>query len=121
MPRKLEFGKAEHLDILGRIDGRTTAAVAFRSALDDLVSDLGGMETITRAEMEIIRRAAGLAVLAAAQEAAILTGKAINVPNYLALINTQRRTLMALGLNRRARDITPNPLDYIEAKNGDPD
>jgi len=109
------------LPVLGRIDGRTMAALAFRKALDDFVGDLGGDENITRAELEIARRAAGLAVLAAAHEVSILAGKPIDVPTYLNLINTQRHVLLALGLSRRPKDITPNPIEYLEAKNGKSD
>jgi len=53
---------------LGLIDGRTRQARMYGQAVSDVVSDLGGEENISRAELEIIRRAAGLSVLAAMAE-----------------------------------------------------
>ena len=62
---------------------------------------------MSRAELELIRRAAGLSVLAAQIEADIVGGEEVNVERYTAAINAQRRVLVTLGLKRRVPDITP--------------
>ena len=92
------------LPILGLIDGRTRPALAFKTAVGDLVSDLGGDAAVSRAELELIRRAAGLSVLAAQIEAAIVSGEKIDVERYTAAINAQRRVLVTLGLKTRIQE-----------------
>jgi hypothetical protein len=100
---------------VGQIDGRTRPALAFKAVVAELASDLGGADHLSRAQMELIRRAAGLSVLASQQEADILTGGSVDVEAYTGIANTQRRLLVTLGLKRKARDVTPDPLDYIKA------
>jgi len=104
------------LPILGLMDGRTRPALAFKTAVGDFVSDLGGDAAVSRAELELIRRAAGLSVLAAQIEAEIVNGDKVAIDRYTATINAQRRLLVTLGLKRRARDVTPDPLEYARAR-----
>ncbi len=92
------------LPIVGLVDGRTRPALAFKAAVVDLVSDLGGDDAVSRAELELIRRAAGLSVLAAQMEAAIVSGEKIDVERYTAAINAQRRVLVTLGLKARIQE-----------------
>ena len=106
------------LPILGLIDGRTRPALAFKTAVGDFVSDLGGDAAVSRAELELIRRAAGLSVLAAQIEAEIVNGDEVAIDRYTATINAQRRVLVTLGLKRRARDVTPDPLEYAARSAG---
>jgi hypothetical protein len=40
-------------------------------------------------------------------EAKWLGGEAVALADYLAAINSQRRVLATIGLERRARDVTP--------------
>ncbi len=92
------------LPILGLIDGRTRPALAFKTAVGDLVFDLGGDAAVSRAQLELIRRAAGLSVLTAQIEAAIVSGEKIDVERYTAAINAQRRVLVTLGLKTRIQE-----------------
>jgi hypothetical protein len=109
------------LPILGLIDGRTRPALAFKAAVADFISDLGGDAAVSRAELELIRRAAGLSVLAAQLEGEIVGGEDVNVERYVTVINAQRRVLVTFGLKRRARDVTP-PLDeYLAARRAQAD
>ena len=98
--------------VIGLVDGRTRQAQAFYATVAELVSDHGGEDAVSRAELELIRRAAGLAILAAQFEADILGGDKVNVERYVVAINAQRRVLTTLGLGRRARHVTPDPLAY---------
>ena len=56
------------------VDGRTRPAKAYEATVAALVADLGGEDVISRAELEIVRRAAGLGVLAQQIEAALVRG-----------------------------------------------
>jgi len=101
---------------LGLIDGRTRQARMYGQAVSDVVSDLGGEENISRAELEIIRRAAGLSVLAAMAESRLLAGDEINIAELVSVVNAQRRILATLGLKRLARDITPSLREAMSRK-----
>ena len=103
-----------YLPLVGEVDGRTRSALAFKAAVADFVSDLGGDQAISRAQLELARRAAGLAVLAAQHEADIVGGNEVDAERYVTLANAQGRVLTRLGLKRRARDITPDLRTYIE-------
>ncbi len=101
---------------IGTVDGRTRAAKAYEGTVNALVADLGGEEAISRAELEIVRRAAGLGVLAGQIEAAIIAGDDVEPTQYQSVANAQGRLLSRLGLQRRARDVTPVLSDYLKAK-----
>ena len=94
------------LPLVGAIDGRTRSALAFKSAVADIVSDLGGQSAISRAQLELVRRAAGLAVLASTHEASIIAGDEVDCERYIAVCNAQGRALTRLGLQRTQRDVT---------------
>ena len=101
---------------IGTVDGRTRPAKAYEAIVNALVADLGGTDTISRAQLEIVRRAAGLGVLAGQIEAAIVAGDDIDPMQYQSVANAQGRLLFRLGLERAARDVTPPLADYLTAK-----
>ena len=110
-------GKRRTVDIPGMpgmVDGRTREAKLYAQAVETITSDLGGMDHVTRAELELIRRAAGLSVLASMAEARLLAGEEVDVSQLTAVGNAQRRILATLGLDRRARDVTPSALQWID-------
>jgi hypothetical protein len=45
-----------------------------------------------------------------------LGGEAVDLADYLAAINSQRRVLATIGLERRARDVTPDLGSYNERR-----
>jgi len=101
---------------LGLVDGRTREARLYGQAVADVVSDLGGDDNVSRAELELVRRAAGLSVLAALAESKLLTGEETDIGELVSVGNAQRRILATLGLQRRSRDVTPDLSDWIKAK-----
>lgn len=97
---------------LTRVDGRTVEARRFRDVFAQLVIDLGGDPT--EAQLALVRRAATLAVWCEKQEVELAKGAKrgakLNVQAYTTVVNTLRRLLATLGLERKLRDITPrNP------------
>jgi len=50
------------------------------------------------------------------QEAKWLAGTPVELDKYCTLLNAQRRVLADIGLERRARDVTPKLSDYLDAK-----
>jgi hypothetical protein len=91
---------------IGPIDGRTLPALYYRHLAAQLVSDKGGQDRISRAQRELIRRAAGLGVLADQLEGKIVSGEPIDPGEYADIAGTQLRVLRALGLARVPRDVT---------------
>jgi hypothetical protein len=104
------------------VDGRSLWARRAGELLAAHISDLGGPDNISEGERALAKRCAVLitelerreAVFAQAGEA---TDEALAI--YQTTVNTLRRTLEALGLRRRARDVTlPDPLAYAAERDG---
>lgn len=96
------------------VDGRSALAKRYRDVLGQLVSDLGGDPT--EAMTLIARRAATLAVWCEQRETELASGVDIDIAAFTTACNSLRRLLTDIGLERRARDITPS-LDRYLAEN----
>ncbi len=92
---------------VGEVDGRTRAARHYRQALTEYVEDRGGADVVSRAELDLARRGAGVATLCSAFEAELVSGADVDIDRYLAAANTLSRLCSKLGLRRRGRDVTP--------------
>lgn len=96
--------------VLQDVDGRSVAFRRYREILASLVSDMGGDPS--EAQQQIARRAASIAIWCEQQDAAAATGTPIEVAPYTTASNTLRRLLESLGLERRARNVTPTLAQY---------
>ena len=114
-------GGKTRLATLDQLDGRTCAAKRARDLVAGLESDLGGAPEITTGQRELVKRAALLGAFVEDCECRWLRNEAVEMVEYLAATNAQRRVLMALGLDRHARDVTPeaDPLfcEFVKAFN----
>ena len=105
---------ATRLVTLDEIDGRTVACKEARRLIRVLTSELGDP---TIQEQLLITRAALLTAMVGDIETRRVAGEKINLGEYLATVNTQRRVLGTLGLERRSKDVTtPNLDQYLEMK-----
>jgi hypothetical protein len=101
---------------IGAVDGRTRPAMLYKEVAGAVADDLGGVQHLTRAQKELVKRAAGLAVLADQVEERLVNGESVDVTEYATVVGTQSRVLRTLGLRRVARDVTPpDPLAYAKA------
>jgi hypothetical protein len=108
---------------LAGVDGRTAWARRFRDIMDAHVFDLGGPENVSHAERAIIRRSATLICeLERLERKFALAGEAEvgDLDLYQRAANTVRRLLEAVGLERRARDVTPSLTQYLQQKDTAP-
>lgn len=105
---RVSNGKSLFLDT---VDGRSALARRYRDILAQLVSDLGGDPS--EAQSLIARRAATLAVWCEQAEAQLAGGDSLNIGEFTTAVNTMRRLLNDLGLERRMRDITPSIAAYL--------
>lgn len=102
--------------ILPGVDGRSAGARRYREIVHQLESDAGGDPS--GAQQAIIRRAATLAVWCEQAEGEFANGAELDIQAFTTATNALRRLLADLGLERKARDITPSLEQYIRAKAG---
>jgi hypothetical protein len=81
-----------------------------RSAIE---ADLGG--DLTAAQSILVERVTVLSMFATKCEAEWLAGGEMNA-SYLSAVTSLRHVLMALGLERKARDVTPSLPDYLASR-----
>ena len=99
---------------LAGVDGRTHGGRRYREVCADLVDHLGGEATAP--QEAIIRRAAALAIWCEQAETDQAQGKDLDIAAFTTATNTLRRLLADLGLERRARDVTPSLQSYIAGR-----
>jgi hypothetical protein len=95
------------------VDGRCIWARRLRELIDDHVADLGGEANTSVSERSIIRRASCLTVeLERLEVKFALAGQAsdTDLDLYQRCSGNLRRLLEAVGLQRRARDVTDDVL-----------
>ncbi|MDM8167015.1 hypothetical protein [Roseovarius sp.] len=100
--------------VLAGVDGRSMMARRFREIVTGFEDDLGG--DLTEAQRQVIARAATLAVWCEDRETELARGETFDAGQYATIANCLRRLLADLGLERRARDITPQLSDYLKSK-----
>jgi hypothetical protein len=105
---RISNGSATFLD---GVDGRSVLARRYRDILAQLVSDMGGDPS--EAQSLIAKRAATLAVWRELAEASMAKGEDLDIAEFTTATNALRRLLADLGLERRARDVTPHLHDYL--------
>src|SRR4029453_8911527 len=98
------------------LDGRSALARRYRDLVAKFVSDLGGADGISAPQRAIVRRAASLCVWCEAIEVRLAAGEEIEITPYTTAANSLRRLLVDIGLERRARDVTPSLDAYLRAK-----
>jgi hypothetical protein len=118
---RIRVRRPKQLLTLSDLDQRTRSAALANQLLKDLQSDAGGRENLSAAQRQLIQRAAILGALIEHSEVRWSAGQSIDLASYLAAINTQRRVLVSLGLERRQRDVTPDLSDYINSRAHDGD
>ena len=90
-----------------------------RDLLEGHVADLGGWDIVSNSEMALVRRCSVLIVELERRESLFAqAGYADDVALavYGTSVNTLRRCLETLGLQRRARNVNVRPLDEIIAE-----
>jgi hypothetical protein len=102
------------LKTLDQLDLRCVAAKKVRQLVLTWENELGGADNTTESLRQLIQRAALLSVLIESSEAEWLAGGTLAEQTYFTAVNSLRRILTTLGLDRRARDVTPTLADIIE-------
>jgi hypothetical protein len=105
---------SNHADLLPGLDGRSQAARRFRDLVCAYIADMGGIDRCSEIKLGLLRRLAATTVQSELIEAKMVNGEAIDVSTLCTLASTTVRIAQRLGIERRARDVTPpNVADYV--------
>src|SRR5262245_52328260 len=110
-----------HRDLLPNLDGRSASARRFRDLVNAFVADLGGLDHCSEIKLGLVRRLAATTVLAEMLEARMINGEAIDIATLCTLASTTVRLSQRLGLERRARNVTPSLGQYLAVRRAHPD
>lgn len=101
-----------HNNLLPGLDGRSSAARRFRDLVNSYVSDAGGLSECSEIRLGLIRRLASIVVQSEILELKMANGEEVDVAILCQLASTTVRISSRLGLDRRQREIVPDPLTY---------
>jgi hypothetical protein len=102
--------------LLPGVDGRSPWVRRCKDVIAAHLSDMGGEDNTSAAERSIIRRAAVLTTELELLEVRFATAgeaSAEDLDLYQRAAGNLRRLLEAVGVRRRARDVTPEPDEYL--------
>ena len=107
--------------VLHDLDHRGAWARRLKDLIVNHVNDLGGADNVSEAEKLLVRRCAMLSLQCELQEQRFALNEggeatSAQIEVYQRTTNTLRRTLEALGLQRRAREVVPTLSQYLESK-----
>jgi hypothetical protein len=94
-------------------DSTSVSARRFRTLIGRMTYDLGGSESLTEGQQQLIRRCAMISAQCELMEAETVQGKPLNAIAYGTLTGHLTRTLNALGLKREPVDVTPVLNEYL--------
>jgi hypothetical protein len=102
--------------LLLRGDVNSAWSRRYHDVLGGLVSDAGGADMLSEAQAALCRDAACLEIELERMRGALSEGGEVDLDLYGRVAGQRRRILETLGLQRRARDVTPSLANYLAAK-----
>jgi hypothetical protein len=97
----------------GEADGRGAWARRFRDLVDLHAEDMGGRDTLSEAQISLIRRAAAIEVELERYEGQMSQGEPVDLDMFARTSSHLRRILETVGVRRVQRDLTPRLADLI--------
>src|SRR6516164_2140849 len=97
------------------LEQATDAAKFYNRGVRDIVADLGGRRELTRIEGELIGAFAGGATVLRYLNRQVALGEIaeVNLSDFATISSTLLRIGCRLGLQRRPKDVTPDPDEYL--------
>jgi hypothetical protein len=90
------------------LDGRTAIAAEMRERFREFTDDLGGVDTLSYASRSLVERGLWLEYWLRQQERSLATGDGqFDINKWTQAVNAFQGILFKLGLDRKARDVTP--------------
>jgi hypothetical protein len=96
LPSRTRSAVTNHKDLLPGLDGRSATARRFRDLVNAFVADMGGLDRCSEIKLGLVRRLAATTLCT--------------------LASTTVRLSQRLGLERRARNVTPSLGQYLAAR-----
>ena len=115
-PSRTRSAVTNHKDLLPGLDGRSATARRFRDLVNSYIADMGGLDRCSEIRLGLLRRLAATTVQAEMLEARMVNGEAIDIATLCTLASTTVRISQRLGLERRARNVTPSLGQYLAAR-----
>ncbi len=100
--------------LLPGVDRRSVAFKHYRSIVDAIVADLGGPSLVGEVKMGLVEQYAATRVLADQIKLRTFASEQVSVTEHSLLSSTLKRLAASIGVEREARDITPDPLEYAQ-------
>jgi hypothetical protein len=101
-------------ELLPDVDGRSILYKRFKDIARLVAADQGGLDALSEARVQLVRRFAATCVLAERIEADLCNGLEIDINQHTSLSMALVRLGSRIGIDRRAKHITPNLTDYLE-------
>ena len=101
--------------LLPDIDGRSAIARRFKDITSGILADQGGADQCSEGRLQLVRRFAAAAVLAEQLESRLANGEQIDIQKHALLCSTLTRLAQRIGIDRRAKNITPSLGDYLRS------
>jgi len=93
-------------------DNRSPWARRYRDLAAGHISDLGGADQLSEAQVSLIKRAATIETELEQQEGKLSQGEQINLDCYTRSASHLRRLLETLGLERKAKDVKGGVIEH---------
>ena len=100
-------------NFLDSMDGRAEIVRTLRQRLGALVSDLGGLDSLSYQERSLCKRAIHLERLIEKRELTLAHGGTVDESGYFSAINVLNGLFSKLGMKRRSKQISLK--DYLNA------
>lgn len=97
------------------VDGRGQLPRLYRELCRSISNELGGEDQLSTVQIGLIRRYAGLSVLAEDWESQMLQGKNVDLTEMMRITNVLTRLARQIGLSRKAQSV-PSIKDYLAGK-----
>jgi hypothetical protein len=117
-PKKVRSKVTNGKSLFADADGRGVWARRFRDLVEAHVADLGGPEVLSEAKKQLVKRCATLETELERMEGELAEGKSVDLDLFGRTVGNLRRTLEAIGIDRVAKDVTPNLADLIARQRG---
>jgi hypothetical protein len=97
-------------------DGNSAWSRRYRDLVAGHVSDLGGREALSEAQISLCRRASAIECELEQMEGKLSLGEEVDLDKFTRAAGHLRRILETLGVTRQARDVTPSLERYIRER-----
>ena len=97
-------------------DGRSVWARRWKDLTELHIADLGGVEKLSEAQISLCRRVSTIECELERMEGLLSKEEPIDFDMYNRLSGNLKRLYESIGIDRKAKDITPTLKDYLSRK-----